>query len=505
MLRGHRLVTCLALGTLSIATIVGLAMPASTKIAIDYILTGNPGPEGLPAWVPYAHGAGARPKMLLVLLSAAMIGVTVVSIALRVWGRWQATRITKRLQAHMRRRVFDHVVRLPLHRIHQLKSGGVAGILREDAGGAAELMFSLIYNPWRAIIQLVGTVVILAAVDWRLLLGCVALIPTIWLTHRTWIGRIRPVYRDIRESRSRVDAQSTEAFGGMRVVRGFGREAGEAARYIRGTHFMIRQEILAWWWARGVEIAWQILIPVASSAVLLYGGSRVIDGTLTIGDVMMFSAYLLMLLGPLEALVSSATNMQNSLSGFDRVLDLLDEPREFEASRGGIEVSPPTCRGRITIDDAWFTYPGSAVPVIRGVSLEAEPGQTIALVGPSGAGKTTLCNLVARFYDPTRGSILLDGTDLRRIDVDAYRRLLASSSRTSSCSTGRSRRTSPSPGAAPRSSRSTPRPGSPTPTPLSSPSRTGTRRSSASGACALAAGRSSASPSPGRSWPTRGS
>jgi len=470
--RNRRPVFFAALTTLTLATLVGLALPASSKIAIDYILLSPPaapGPEALPTWLP-------RDRMTLIfMLSAAMIAVTLTSLSLNIWGRWQTTKMTKRLQVILRKRVFEHAVRLPMGRIHELRSGGVASILREDAGGAAELLFSMLYNPFRAVVQLSATLIILALVDWTLLVGAILLLPLIWVSHRAWIGRLRPVFRDIRQTRTVIDAQATETFGGMRVVRGFGREQGEAARFVRQSDYMIRQEILAWWWSRGIEIAWQVLIPIASSAVLLYGGWRILSGTLTIGDLMMFSAYLLMLLGPLEALAASATNIQTNLAAFDRVLDLLDEPLEFEDTPGNIRVTRETTRGAITIENLWFAYPkrtkstgalgahekrnidldaanaddghrngqasrdashvtdtppagapASNEPrwVLEDISLEVAPGEMIALVGPSGAGKTTLCNLVARLYDPQQGAIRLDGTDLRDIDVRSYRNLL---------------------------------------------------------------------------------
>jgi ATP-binding cassette subfamily B protein/subfamily B ATP-binding cassette protein MsbA len=420
LMRGHQHTAVLSLITLTMASVLALALPASTKIALDYILTDNPGPSGLPSWL----GLPEDRITLLWVLCGAMMVITIASILFGIWGRFQMTRVTKRLQVTLRRRVFEHAVRLPLLRVYQLKSGGVASILREDAGGAGELVFSMIYNPWRALVQLTGTLVILAYVDWMLLLGGLLALPVIWITHKSWVASIRPVWRDIRVTRSAVDAHATEAFGGMRVVRGFQRQQGEATRFTRGNHFMIRQELLAWWLNRVVEIAWMTIIPLASVAVLLYGGGRVINGTLTIGDVMMFSMYLVMLLGPLEALAVSATNIQNSLAGFDRVLDLLDEPREFEGSPASLNVSRASALGCITLENVTFTYPGTNEPVIRGIDLDVEPGRTVALVGPSGSGKTTLCNLIARFYDPDSGAIRLDGVDLRDIHVDSYRRLL---------------------------------------------------------------------------------
>ncbi len=423
LLRGHRAVVIASIGTLTLSTLIGLATPASTKLAIDYILTNHPGPTGLPPWL----GLGENRKVLLAWLTAGLFAVTLTSISVALWGRWQMTRINKRVQAHLRRRVFEQAVNLPLHRVYAMKSGGVASVLREDVNGAGDLVFQLLYNPWRAIVQLTGTLVILASVDWRLLLGSLAVIPAVYYTHKAWIGRIRPVFRDIRAAREHADAGVTEAFAGMRVVRAFARQRGEGARFLKNNHFITRQELMAWWTSRLLELGWEMLLPLASVGLLLYGGSRVVDGSLTIGDLMMFSAYLLMLLGPLELLTGNAIAVQTNLAALDRLLDLLEEPHEFaEAARAGgaIAVSKEATRGAVSIRGVSFSYPGHTERVLSDVDLEAEPGQTVALVGPSGSGKTTLCNLVARFYDPTEGAILLDGVDLRRIKVSSYRRLL---------------------------------------------------------------------------------
>lgn len=420
MLRGRRALLAFGLTTVTISTLLGLLIPASTKVVIDYVLTDNPGPTGLPDWLPVSDD---RPTLLW-QVAGAMLALAIVAAAINVTGRWQVTRLARTMVAKLRRLAFEHAVRLPLHKVHAMKSGGVASVLREDAGGAAEMTFSVIYNPWRAIVQLTGTMVVLVIVDWRLVVGALALGPVIWLTHRTWINRIRPVWRDIRRTREGLDASATESFGGMRVVRGFGREHGEASAFVHTNDFMIRQELLAWWRSRGVEVAWQVLIPAASAGVILYGGLQVLNGSLTIGDVMMFSAYLMMLLGPLETLASTATQAQNNLAGFDRLLDLLEEPLEFSGSRKGLALQREAVRGRVTLDGVSFRYPGGSEDVLEDIGLDVSPGEVIALVGLSGAGKTTLCNLIARFYDPTAGAVLLDGVDLRQIDVDSYRRLL---------------------------------------------------------------------------------
>lgn len=444
LLAGHRVAVFAALTTQGLQAAMLLVLPACTKFAIDYAILESPGPRGIPKWAPIPDSLRdpAHRVALLWTIGGVMMTVTALRIALQMIGRWQMTVLTKRVQVDMRRDIFDHAIRLPLSRVHQLKSGGVASILREDAGAAGELIFHLLYNPWNAIVQLSGTLIILTLVDSWMLAGALVLIPVVWWSHRVWIARIRPLFRDIKNTRVAVDAHATEAFGGIRVVRGFGRARGEAGRFIRGNHLMTRQEMLTWWWSRWVDIAWAFMIPLATTSVLMYGGLGVMDGRFTIGMVLMFTTYLMMLLGPLEVLAGSAAAMQTNLAAFDRVLDLFKEPREFAGTTGEVYLTPETTKGRITVRDVWFTYPPPVKrgidrdvmdkkepekptqPVIRSVSLDVKAGETIALVGPSGSGKTTLCNLIARFYDPTQGSIEVDGVDLRKIDVGSYRRLL---------------------------------------------------------------------------------
>jgi ATP-binding cassette subfamily B protein/subfamily B ATP-binding cassette protein MsbA len=440
LLKGHRGILSVALACLAISTLLSLVPLYGTKIVFDSVLRDNPLPVRVPHWVhlpQHLTTLTENRRELLGIVAVAMVLLAAGSEMFGLWSRWQATRMTKRVQVSVRKQVFDHAVRLPLHRVYDLKSGGVASILREDAGGVAELIFSMLYNPWRAIVQLLGSLVILAFVDWRLLLGSILLLPTVWLTHRTWIARIRPIFRDIRNTRQGIDSHATEAFGGMRVVRSFSRQNAEAATFTRGGHMMARQEILAWWWMRGIDLAWSILIPVASALLLFFGGMRVLSDmdklraglitpaqALTVGDLVMFLAYLAALLGPVATLASSATALQNSLSGLDRILDLLGEAVEMPNKPDAITVSRESVLGEISLKHVTFAYAGTDAPVLHDINLEVQPGQTVALVGPSGAGKTTLCNLIARFYDPGVGAIYLDGVDLRDITIESYRRLL---------------------------------------------------------------------------------
>jgi len=432
-LDGHHRTVYLFLFTVSVSTILGLIPLYGTKLVVDNVLGERELPENVSNWITLPDDRSG----LLAAIAIGMVTLSAVSLAINLWGRWQATRVSKRVAVDARRQLFDHVVRLPLHRIYKIKSGGVASILREDAGGIGDLVFSMMYNPWRAIIQLFGSLFVLIFVDWRMLLGSLALIPIVWYTHRTWVGRIRPFWRDIRTTRQSIDSQAAESFGGIRVIRGFARDRTETSRFTGGNHFMARQELFAWWWMRGVDAAWGILIPLATALLLWYGGSRVLadqalvkQGLLaasqafTIGDLVLFLAYLTALLDPIATLAQSATTLQNGLAGLDRTLDLMAEPLDMESDESTQSLDRSQVKGHITLENVSFTYPAGKAPVIKDVCLDVPSGTTVALVGPSGAGKTTLCNLIARFYDPQEGSVRLDGIDLRDIDAESYRRLL---------------------------------------------------------------------------------
>ncbi len=420
LLHPYRWPVALTLLSVTLSTVLGLLPPAGTKFVVDYVLNRVP----LPPWISTMFPTLNSPMRLLSAAVAVVVSISLLKIAIHIWGRWYATKISKQIQLAVRRKVFDHAVRLPLHRIHELRSGGVASVLREDGGSVGELVFGMLYNPWRAVIQLAGSFAILAWVDWTLLLGALVLLPTVFITHRAWINSIRPQFRAIRKQRESIDAGAAETFAGMRIVRAFSRQKREAARFSEENNLMARQELYAWWWMRVVEMVWEALIPIASAGLLFYGGWRVIEGYMTVGDLMMFLVYLLMLLEPLAALATSATQFQNSLSGLDRILDLLEEPQEMVSSPDSVRASSAQIAGDMAFEDVTFLYPGTQTPALQDIRLKVKAGQTVALVGPSGAGKTTLCNLVARFYDPTSGRVTLDGRDLRDYDVESFRSLL---------------------------------------------------------------------------------
>ena len=420
LLPGHRGAIVAALVGLSVARLLTLTLPASTKFVIDYVLLNHPLPANFPTWIPLPE----TPQGKLVALASLVLVISIISSLIQLWARWKATLTTQRLQVRIRRKLFDHAARLPLHKVHDIKSGGVASLLREDAGGVGDLIFNLIFNPWRAVIQLLGGLVVLIWVDWRLLLGAIAILPIVYWNHQLWVRWIRPLYRDIKRQRQDIDSQTTEAFAGMRVVRAFGRQRRESSRFVGESHLMSRQEMNVWWTARSIEVVWDMLLPFASGLLMLYGGMQVLNGKLSPGDLMMFLIYLTMLLEPIAVIATSATQFQSNLAAFDRVLDILSEPRELSEQKSTRPADAELFEGPIRVENVSFRYPKSSEFVLNDIDIDIEPGSLVALVGRSGSGKTTLCNLLARFHDPTEGRITVGGIDLRDIHVETYRKFL---------------------------------------------------------------------------------
>jgi len=322
----------------------------------------------------------------------------------------------------LRQRLFDHLIRLPLGKLAELKSGGIVSRLSQDTDKVTGMVQMAIITPAVASMRVLFTVTVITFISWPLALLAGLMIPPIVLVNLIWIKKVRPIYRAMADARADVDARITETFGGIRVVRAFRRERKERREYAVTHHTIIRKNLLAERLRLVVSAGWGLLIPAISLAIVGFGSYLVIHGTGTIGDIIAFQMYAFMLLSPVSQIVFAMSATQQALAAMERVFDAMTWPQEKPDRPHAREA--PTPITEITFDDVTFAYqPGR--PVLQGIDLTIPAGSTVALVGPSGGGKTTLTDLVARFYDPTSGAIRVNGLDLRDVKLTSYRAKLA--------------------------------------------------------------------------------
>jgi ATP-binding cassette subfamily B protein/subfamily B ATP-binding cassette protein MsbA len=367
----------------------------------------------------------ANPKRTLHQLNLLGISVLVVLLlkqAIDSFRGYRTQLLNAKVIFHLRSSLFNRLLNLPVNDLGDLKTGGIVSRLSSDIDSITGLVQSAIISPAVAAMRIVLTLGILLYLSWHLAVVALILLPPIATASMLWTRRVRPLYRSVHQERTETDGTVGETFGGIRIVRAFRRENAARRAYAVAHHTIIRKSLRAQRMDLSLEAIWGIMIPLTNLLIVWYGGSLVMRGKLHVGDIFAFQIYSMLLLNPVWSMVQSISSTQKSLAAMERVFDVMnmaiDKPDLPEA------IEAPATVDEIEFDRVGFEY-RAGTPVIENFSLVIPGGSTVALVGPSGAGKTTLTDLIARFHDPTSGAILLNGTDLRKMKLASYRRLLA--------------------------------------------------------------------------------
>ena len=389
------------------------------------------------------------------IVGGIFLAVVVLTRALGVGRAWNQRLLNVRVILTLRRALFDRLIRLPLDKLSNMKVGGIISRLTDDINKTTGLLQMAVISPGVAVLRLVLAMVILFSLNWKLALTALGIVPPIMLLSMIAIRRIRPIYRAIRKDVGVVDGRVGEAFQGIRAVRAFGGEHRESTEYTVGHHMITRmrmyaakREIILW-------STWGFLMALIGVVITWAGGywylsdianNVPIDQRTTIGDISAFQFYTLLLLNPVWKIVESLTELQRSLASMERVFEVLESPIDKPDSPDALIAGPEV--ESITFEDVWFAYQSDeefddadadladeadngehqSVPetkdVVRSFNLTVPGGSVVALVGRSGAGKTTVTDLVARFYDPRLGRITLNGHDLRDYQLASYRDMI---------------------------------------------------------------------------------
>jgi len=358
----------------------------------------------------------------LLYFGVVVLGVLIIKQALDTFRSYRMSALDARVTIRLRRRLFNRFLSLGLGKLADFKSGGIVSRLSSDIDQTNGLVQMALISPTVAAVRLVLTLSVLMFLSWRLAVGSLIMIPPLAIISFLWLRRVRPVYRSAQNDRTEVDARVNETFGGIRVVRAFRREPREQKGYALGRHTVLRKYLWAIRMELGLETVWGLLVPGTVLLIVWYGGYLVIDGKAKIGDLFAFQIFAALLMQPVWAIVSSVSQTNKSMAALERVFEVLEMPADKPDAPGAVDA--PARVEEMRFDNVSFEY-REGVRVLSDFSLAVPGGSVVALVGPSGAGKTTLTDLVARFYDPTAGSITLNGVDLRHIKLASYRSLLA--------------------------------------------------------------------------------
>jgi len=329
--------------------------------------------------------------------------------------------VGERVVTNLRRTLYAHLHAMPLRFFAAARTGDLLSRLGNDVAAIQEAVTGTLLSLLSQLILFVGGVVIILLMAWRLTLLMLAVVPLAMLG-MILLGRmIRKISREAQDALAALAALAEEALAGVRIVKSFAREPYETQRYSDGLErlFAIALRRVR---ARAILGPLIGLLAFSAIAVVLWFGSReVIAGRLTTGQLVSFLLYTMMIASPLGAFTALYSQLQQALGASERVFELLDTPPEMRDASDAVALPPIT--GQVRFEEVSFDYGDSdqTREVLQRVSLEVEPGQVAALVGPSGAGKTTLVNLIPRFYDPTQGRILVDGYDIRRVQMRSLR------------------------------------------------------------------------------------
>jgi ATP-binding cassette, subfamily B, bacterial len=378
-------------------------------------------------------------RRLLVTLSLVVAGLAVMQAVLGMVQRWCSSKIGEGLIYDMRTQVFDHVLSMPVAFFTRTQTGKLVSRLNSDVIGAQQAFTSTLSTVLSNIISLVLVLTAMLVLSWQLTLAALLMVPVFFVPARIVGARLAGLTRQQMQFNGDMAAMMTERFSvsGALLVALFGRAEDEHDRFAERAGAVRDVSVRIAMNGRFFMTALGLLAALSTALVYGVGGLLAIDGVLTIGTLTALAGLLAQLYGPLTQLTNVRIDVMNALVSFDRVFEVLDLQPAIADVPDAVEMSGPAT---VEFDHVSFTYPGAAevslaslesvavleqrpeVSVLRDVTFRVEAGQTVALVGRSGAGKTTITHLIARLYEATTGTVRVGGTDVRRLKLASLRR-----------------------------------------------------------------------------------
>ena len=365
---------------------------------------------------------GTRDLSQLGWLVVGLIGVYVLLSLAEYGDQYMRHTLGERFLFDLRVRIYDYLQRLSLSFFERTSTGELMSRVTNDVNALEQFVTHGVILTTVDLLRLVGASIVLLILDWRLALVVLLPVPIIGFGLRRFNRHVRPIYRRVRDRLGDINTRLQDDLAGIRVVQAFGQEDAELERFRGVSEKYYRERVSA-------IRAWSSFYPaiyfisaVGGVLVLGVGARMIVGGQLSLGTLVAFLSYLTSFYEPVRRLTDIDNTFQQAIAAAERIFELLDARPDIQDAPDAMALD--TIRGEVVFDDVHFHY-GDDDEVLHDIDFRIAPGQVVALVGPSGAGKTSIANLLCRFYDPTHGSVCVDGHDLRGVQLQSLRRQVA--------------------------------------------------------------------------------
>ena len=404
--------------------VANLLEPWPLKIVLDNVLRSKPTEGWLNTWILSSFGSLSGNDKLGVLKFAALavLAIAIVGAGCSYVEKYVTTSVGQWVTHDLRRTIYSHIQRLSLAYHDHKRTGDLISRVTGDIDAIQSFIVSGLLDAMINSLTLVGMLGVMLYLNWRFTLIALSVAPLLFLVVFTYTRRIKQASREVRKKEGEIVSVMQEVLSSIRVVKAFAREDYEQKRLeeesLEGVEIGLRARSLKAKLAPLVEV----IVAVGTCLVLWFGARMVLSGTLSAGSLVMFIMYLGKMYKPMQQLSKMTDTYSKAVVGYERIREILETNHEIKDVPGARRA--PKFKGAIEFERVSFGYEPSTV-VLKDVSFRIEPGQVSALVGPTGAGKSTIISLIPRFYDPTSGVVKIDGQDVRRFQQKSLRQQIS--------------------------------------------------------------------------------
>lgn len=418
-LRRYRWLALLAMLAMAMQTAMDLLVPWPLKIIFDNVLIAHPLPAQLDRIVrDLGFGASLTHQGLLNVMVASMLVIALIDALFTFVGGLLTASIGQRVLYQLRVEVFDHIQRLSISFHKNSRVGDLSARLTSDIQTIQDLVSSGLNSLITNSLSVIGVLTIVTMVDWRFAVLMLGATPLMFFVAGTYRKRIRQASRQFRNMEGQIGATVQEKIGAIQVVQAFANEDDEARQFARQTRMSLDAGLTVSRLQAELSPLVDLVGVIGLATITWLGAQEVIAGRITLGYLLLFTTYLRSILAPVRQLAKLSNQFSKADASAERVQEVMDIQPDVQDLPGARPA--PRLRGEVAFRGVYFGYTKDTL-VLQDIWARVEPGMTVALVGPTGSGKSTLIGLIPRFHDPESGQVLLDGIDVRRFTLSSLR------------------------------------------------------------------------------------